>query len=372
MASIQRITSPLTGKVSYRAQVRVKGHPKESETFPNRKEAEQWSRSVEAAIREGRHFPHAAARRTSFDALARDYLDTVAGQFGEKELQTRERELTTWAEQFAGLTLAQVTTDRISQARDAIAAGTYTRAKPRKDKKTGEVIPPKEYTRSGATINRYMALLSAVFTFAVKERRLLDQNPMPNIARKKEAPGRVRFLTEQEREALLEACAQSAWPLLHTLVVLAISTGARRSELTNLRWADIDFKGKRAIVRKTKNNEPKSLPLVGKALEELRALKLQNSARSEWVFPHPSGHPGPLEHFEGYWRKARKAAGLSNFRFHDLRHTCASYLASQGASLLEIAEVLGHKTLAMVKRYSHLTQSHTASVVEKMARKHGL
>jgi hypothetical protein len=73
MASIQRIVSLLTKDIAYRAQVRVKGRAAQSATFPNRKEAEAWAASIETAIREGRHFPHAAAKRTSFDALAPDY-----------------------------------------------------------------------------------------------------------------------------------------------------------------------------------------------------------------------------------------------------------------------------------------------------------
>lgn len=113
MASIQRIVSPLTNVVSYRAQVRVKGRPAQSETFPNRKEARQWAQSIETAIREGRHFPHAAARRTSFDALAKDYTETVLAEFDEKEKSTRTRQLKWWAEQFAGLALAEITADAI-------------------------------------------------------------------------------------------------------------------------------------------------------------------------------------------------------------------------------------------------------------------
>jgi integrase len=90
------------------------------------------------------------------------------------------------------------------------------------------------------------------------------------------------------------------------------------------------------------------------------------------VFQQPSGLPGPRENFDDHWRSALKAAGIENFRFHDLRRTCAIYLASQGASLLEIADVLGHRTMAMVKRYSHLAQGHKTIVVEKMARARGL
>jgi integrase len=372
MASIQRVVSPLTGEVSYRAQVRKKGRRAESATFPNRKEAREWAASIETAIRESRHFPHTAAKRTGFDALAEDYITTVLADFDAKEKATRERQLKWWSEQFADLSLADITSDRISQARDKLAAETFTKGNAHRDRKTGEMIPPKEYKRTGATVNRYIACLSHALSFAVKERRLIDRNPVSNISRKKEPRGRTRFLSDDERTALLEACALSAWPPLRTLVLLAITTGARKGELTQLKWADIDLKKGRALVRETKNDEPRTLPLAGSALEALRELKLNNSARSEYVFAQPSGLPGPYEHFDAHWYVALRAADIDDFHFHDLRHTTASMLAAQGASLLEIADVLGHKTLAMVKRYSHLVVDHKARVIEKMIAAKGL
>jgi integrase len=372
MASIQRITSPLTGDISYRAQVRVKGRASESATFPNRQEAKAWAASVETAIREGRHFPHAAAKRTSFDALAKDYLETALTDFDVKERATRTRQLTWWSRQFSCLALAEITADRISRARDALAAETFSRGKPRKSRKTGEMIAPKQYKRSGATCNRYIQALSHLFTFALKERRLIDRNPVSDISRKKEPRGRTRFLSDEERDALLDACGKSDWLALHALVLAAITTGARRGELIRLKWSDIDLKKGRALVRETKNDEQRTLPLAGKALEALRELKLQNSSRSEYVFPQPSGLPGPYENFDAHWNAALEAAGIRDFHFHDLRHTTASMLAAQGASLLEIADVLGHKTLAMVKRYSHLVVDHKARVIEKMIAAKGL
>jgi hypothetical protein len=116
VATIQRIVSPLTGDVTYRAQVRKKGRSAESATFPNRKEAKEWASSIEAAIRQNRYFPHAAAKRTSFDALAEDYMATVLAEFDAKEQATRERQLKWWSEQFSGLSLADITTDRVSTA----------------------------------------------------------------------------------------------------------------------------------------------------------------------------------------------------------------------------------------------------------------
>lgn len=382
MASIQRLTSPITGAVSYRAQVRRRGRSAESATFPSRKEAAEWAASLETAIRENRHFPHAAARRTSFDALCEDYVRTVLADFDDTQRAARERQLKWWAVRFAGLSLAEVTPDRISKARDALAAETFTRGKARKHPKSGEMVAPKQFKRTGSTVNRFLATLSHAFSFAVKERRLVDRNPVADIRRKAEPRGRTRFLSDDERAELLKACGASVWPALRSLVLLAITTGARRGELIGLKWADVDLKKGRALVRESKNDEQRTLPLAGQALEALRELKLKNSARSAYVFPAPTvvldgdtGKPlldAPYDHFDAHWYTALEAAGITDFHFHDLRHSCASMLAAQGASLLEIADVLGHKTLSMVKRYSHLVVDHKAKVIERMVQAKGL
>ena len=381
LASIQRIKSPLTGDISYRAQVRVKGRPAESKTFTNRKDAEKWGAALETAISDGKYFPSRKAARTTFAELANRHRTTVLDQLKTSGRETRETQLDWWVKRFGGHTLVEITPDRVAEARDALAAETFTRGKEKTDRKTGIVTLPKQYKRSGATVNRYVAALSHVFTMAIKEWRLIDRNPVRDISKKKETRGRIRFLSDAERDALLAACAKSDWPALHTLVLLAISTGARRGELIRLRGADVDLKVARAdgelpmgraVVHDTKNGEPRVLPLVGKALEAVRALKLQGSAKSEWVFPQPSGIPGAYEGFDAHWYAALEAAGIKDFKFHDLRHTCASYLASQGASLLEIADTLGHRTMQMVKRYAHLAQSHKVDVIERMAKAKGL
>jgi integrase len=377
MASIQRIKSPLTGEVAYRAQIRMKGRPSESATFSSRAKAESWAKSLESAIEEGRHFPHAKARRTSFDALAADYVATALTEFDDKQRDTREQQLTWWSTWFAGKTVAEITPDQISKGRDACAAETFTRGKPRTNKKTGVTTVPKRYKRTPATVNRYLAALSAALTFAVKERQLIDRNPAGDISRKKEPRGRTRFLSDEERTALLDACEASTWPALHALVLLALTTGARRGELIGLTWVDVDVEAGTALVTDSKNGEQRMLPLVGRALDAMKELKaardaLKKDERSEFVFPNPSGHPGLFEYFDDYWNTALDAAGIKNFHFHDLRHTTASMLAAQGCSLLEIADVLGHKTLAMVKRYSHLVSTHKTSVIQRMVAAKGL
>jgi integrase len=158
------------------------------------------------------------------------------------------------------------------------------------------------------------------------------------------------------------------------LVLLAISTGARRGGLIRLKWTDVtlDTPAPQAIIPDTKNGDPRRLPLVGRALEAIKALKRKNKDRSRFVFPSRSGPDKPFQAFDAHWYAALAIAGITDFRFHDLRHTCASYLAGQGSSLLEIADVLGHRTMAMVKRYSHLAQEHKTAVIERMTKARGL
>lgn len=362
MASIQRLTSPLTGSTSYRVQVRLRGHPGQSETFRSRKDAERRAASTESAILEGRHFPHTRAQRTRFDALAQRYLETVIADGNASRRATAQRHIAWWLKRLGTLTLAEITPDRIAEARDVLATQSCRRGS------------KALYIRSGATVNRYLATLSHMFATAVTEWRLLDRNPVRDISKKKESRGRIRFLGDEERMRLLKACAVSRWPALETLVLLAVSTGARRGELIRLKWTDVTLEPPtpQAIIERTKNGDPRRLPLVGKALDSLRRLSTLNADRSLFLFPALRDPGRPYEAFDAHWYAALAASAIPDFRFHDLRHTCASYLAGQGASLLEIADVLGHRTMAMVKRYSHLAQGHKAGVIQRMTRARGL
>jgi len=372
MASIQRLVSPLTGRVSYRVQVRLRGHSPQSGTFRNRKDAERWASSIESGIREGRHFPHALARRTSFAALGERYVRSVLADASPARRSNAGRHIAWWLDRLGNLSLAEITPDHIAQGRDALASQPYTRAKASQGKDGATVSAA--YRRSGATVNRYLATLSHMFATAMREWRLIDRNPVADISKKKEARGRARFLRDEERDALLVACAHSTWPALHTLVLLAISTGARRGELIHLQWANVSLNAlsPEATIQCTKNGDPRRLPLVGKALESLRALQTANGGASSFVFTSPSGVDKPYVGFDAHWYAALARAGIDDFRFRDLRHTCASYLAAQGSSLLEIADVLGHRTMAMVKRYSHLAEGHKAMVIARMVKERGL
>ena len=140
-------------------------------------------------------------------------------------------------------------------------------------------------------------------------------------------------------------------------------SGARLGEILGPRWPNIDLSRRVAVLEDTKNNERRALPLHGEALEVLRELSKVRRIDTDLVF---ASREGKATYPRYAFQKAVQRVGIEDFRFHDLRHSAASYLAMSGATLAEIAEVLGHKTLSMVKRYSHLTEQHTSQVVARM------
>jgi len=207
--------------------------------------------------------------------------------------------------------------------------------------------------------------LSTVFTTAVRDWAWLEDSPMKNIKKPTAARGRVRFLSDDERERLLSSCKESRNKQLYMCVILAISTGMRQAELFGLKWVDVNLKERYLILHETKNGERRRVPLAGLVLELLQDHAKVRRLDTPLLFPGIKNPLTPID-LQTPWETARKNAGITDFTWHDLRHCTASYLAMNGASLAEIAEILGHKTLSMVKRYAHLSDGHVSSVIESM------
>jgi integrase len=290
--------------------------------------------------------------------LVDDYFTLYAGRD-----DSRRSRLGWWVDRMGPRSATSITDDDVFSALEELAAQPPRRYAG-KDADGRKIFRARPDRRAPATINRYHVALAAMFSWAIKRRRVPKgwENPCRKIERNPESAGVVRFLKDDERERLFVACRASKWKRLYLLVLLAITTGARRSELTGLRWRDIDFTRCIADICVTKNGESKRLPLVPAAMDELRGLEGKPGAL---VFPSRTKPDVPY-HFEKVWQDALKAAKIKKFRFHDLRHTCASYLAQNGATLLEIADVMGHRQLVMVKRYAHLTVASKTSLVNRI------
>jgi len=355
MAVIEKRVSH-DGVTHYRARVRMKGHRPISKTFPRKTDAQAWAQKIEEGIRRGEVYS-AVESRTLADLIDR----YVAEELPKKRKGHRdiERQLHWWREAYGHLFLRDVTPSVLASGRDQLL-----QEAPRRHKY--EPSQPNA-TKSPATVTRYMAHLSHAFTIAVREWEWLDSNPMSKVRKPEGKNARVRFLDDNERHRLLEACQNSPCPYLYPVVVIALSTGARYSEIMHLRWKDIDLARGIARLEYTKNRDRRALPLTHHALEVVQELHdCEKRADTDLLFPREDGL-APME-IRKHWYRALAEAGIEDFRFHDLRHTAASYLAMNGATLAEIADVLGHKTLQMVKRYAHLSDQHTASVVERMNR----
>ena len=338
------------GSIRYQVIVRKKGVPDQYATFERLTDARKWGRQTESAIEEGRHFKTTEAKRHTVKDLLDRYIKDVLPT-KEKAFKRQKAQLDWWKESIGVYTLADATPALISEQRDILLNGVTRLGK----------------KRSPATVNRYLAALSHVFTIAEKEWGWIESNPVRKVRKSKEPRGRVRFLTDEERERLLDACKESRNRHLYPIVVLALSTGMRLGEIVGLRWNDINLSSGRIILDETKNGERRLVPLVGFALELVKKHSKIRRLGFDYVFSSDQKNQ-PIE-IRKAWNNALNKSEIEDFRFHDLRHCAASYLAMNGATLTEIAEVLGHKTLQMVKRYTHLSESHTARVVESMNNK---
>ncbi len=336
------------GKTVYRVKIRRKGYPTQSETFTRLTDARKWAQITEVAIEEGRHFKTTEAKRHTIGGLIDRYLRDILPHKSTSSIYMQTLQLRWWKTHLGDCVLADITPALIAEYRDKLAQG-------------------DEQPRSNATVVRYLAALSHAFTVAVREWGWLDESPMRMVRKPREPRGRVRFLSDDERQRLLDVCRASKNPSLFLVVVLALSTGARKMEILKLTWHDVDLQRRVIILHDTKNGERRVLPLVGQALELMQQRVKVCRIDTQLVFPRRRSTK-PMD-IRTAWGNAIKNSNIPDFKFHDLRHSAASYLAMNGASLAEIAEVLGHKTLSMVKRYAHLSEAHTAGVVARMNEK---
>ncbi len=213
------------------------------------------------------------------------------------------------------------------------------------------------------TVRRYLAALAAPLAVAVRDYDWLATNPMKKVVKPPETPGRVRFLSPDELEKLLAACHQSRNPHLSTLVLLALSTGARKTQLLFLRWRDLDLERGSVRLSVSKRTPARRLPLRGPVVALLQAQSARQLPEA-WVFARHDGKKPIL--VDAAFKMACKRAGIDDFHLHDLRHTTASYLAMNGASMRSIMEILGHKNIQQSAKYAHLSEGHTGEVLAKM------
>jgi integrase len=189
----------------------------------------------------------------------------------------------------------------------------------------------------------------------------VSENPVKKVRLYREDNARTWFLTDEEEVSLLACCG----PQLKPLVVTALHTGFRTSELRSLTWQDVDFRRGVVTVQAgyAKNGEARSVPMNQVLTTTLKAVKLQG-AEGEGVFCNRQGTA--YRSFRTAFERAVRKAGITDFTFHDLRHTFASRLVMVGVDLPTVKELLGHKDITMTWRYAHLSSDHKQATVRKL------
>ena len=219
----------------------------------------------------------AATEITLDDAIVR-YLAAYQGRD-----ESRVQRLSSWLRLIdASLPLIHITPEAIDSGMAKLASES-ARVFSGKDADGNPIFRKKTGQRSGATLNRYLVALAALFAWCRRQRLVPRgfESPTKHVEKNQESRGRVRYLSDNERDRLLAACHESAWPRLHVFVLMALTTGARRGELLRLRWKDVDVDRGEAELEETKNGDRRILVLLPQVIAELARFAPKDAARSE-------------------------------------------------------------------------------------------
>jgi integrase len=339
------------GKKTFLVRIRMKGKTEATASFERLTDARLWAQHTETAIREGRYATTAEAQKHTVSDLVERYISDVLPR--KPKIQAEYTlQLKWWANQIGDVLLSDLSSSMISEQRDLLS----------------EKVTNRKTIISNARVNRYMATLSTTITTAVKEWEWMEDNPLRKVSKLKEPRGRVRYLSDDERELFLTAGRESHNPDLYLTVILSMSTGGRQSEIWGLSWKCVDLKNGFITFMETKNDEPRSVPLQGHALELMLKRSKVPRIDTDLVFPSRVDRQKHFD-FRRPFQMALKASQIKDFRWHDLRHCAASYLVMAGVDMRTVAEILGHKTIQMTQRYAHLSPEHLKDAVSKMNRK---
>lgn len=216
---------------------------------------------------------------------------------------------------------------------------------------------------AASTFNHYRSLMSLSYRLGIQNRKV-SSNPVRSGTHRREDNNRVRFLTVEEEQKLRKVIA-AKWASHMPELDLAINTGIRKGSQYGLPWDMVDFRGRMLNIPRTKNEKSVHVPLNDDAIAALRVVRDSGDGRGRVFQSAKTGHP--LGNGRHWFDDAVIEAGIKNFRWHDLRHTFASRLRMTGAPLEDIADLLGHKSLTMTRRYAHLGPNKLHAVVSLLA-----
>ena len=338
------------GTTTYAIQVRLRGFPAVYETKPTLTKAVSRREEIKRELREGRHRQQ-TGERTVGELIERYKKSPAWTDLGKATQLNRSARLKWWTKQLGQHTfLRNVTPEIIAKLRDDIATGNTVSRKP----------------GSPATVNRYLATLSAVYKWAAQDlRSWVQYNPVRGIYRPREPRGKERILTDAEWK-LLDKQLAKVDERLRLMVLCSLSSSVRQGELLTWDWSRIRLEDELARIESPRKGGPPRIAHVsGLGLDALRRAGKDRHASGK-VFADKNGK---TNFPRNRWEALRTKAGLDGFRWHDLRHTAITWMASLGASESELMLFSGHLTPEMAARYTHLGQAIRSEVAPLFVRR---
>ncbi len=295
----------------------------------NRRVAEDIYAKKKLEIREGRFFLQDQGTKRMFKEMTDKYMAEYAVK---KPHDSKQRDITSLNHLlpvFGSMYLSRISPNQISKY---------------KTQREGEGA-------SASSINKELAFAKHAFNLAIKEWEWVRDNPFTKIPMEKLNNARIRYLTAEEYQALLNACDD--W--LRPIVITAVNTGMRRGNIMSLTWKQVDLAKGLIVLDHTKNGSPLGLPMNDAVKSLFMELNRVRHIKSPYVFTNADGSMIKGTKLQDRFRQACKKAGLTGVVIHTLRHTCASWLVQNGVPLNVVQQLLGHKTIAMTMRYAHLS-----------------
>lgn len=322
---------------TWKAVIRKIGWPTTAKTFRTKRDAEDWARRTEDEMVRGVYLSRAPSERLTVGNALKRYMEEVSVH-KKPTTQRSERFTAQHLDAYFGkYSMAAVSAELVAKYRDKrLADG-----------------------KSNNTVRIELAMLGHLFRIAIQEWGIgLTFNPVANIRKPSPGAGRDRRLSQNEQERLFAAVEAHSNPMLSWIVRLAVETGMRSTEIATLRHAQVDLNRRLVTLRDTKNGSPRLVPLTRAAAEVLESA-LSNPVRpsdTELVFFGEPGRDGKRRPyvFHKLWTNVVREVGLDDLHFHDLRHEAVSRLVEAGLSDQEVAAISGHKSMQMLKRYTHL------------------
>ncbi len=331
---------------TWKAAIRKRGWPTSIKTFRTRRDAQDWARKTEDEMVRGVYIDRAPSERMDLKSALARYLSEVSPT---KSPGTRRRE-----EGRAKLLLESLGAYSLSAISPDLVA-TY------RDERLGQ-------GKSNNTVRLELALLSHLYTVAIQEWKLgLAYNPVSGVRKPSPGGGRNRRLTRDEERRLLFGCDRHSNPMLGWMIRTALYTGMRVGEIQTLTRDQVDLDRRLVHLTKTENGTARTVPLTREAVDVFQEVLTHPIRPPEtdllfWGEPGRDGRRRGYE-FNANWRRLLERAQIKGFHFHDLRHEAVSRLVEMGLSDQEVAAISGHKSMQMLRRYTHLR---TEDLVKKL------